>query len=183
MPSKALGFLDVDGPLNVWRAHPERLPAGYTSHRMLPPSLYARYPGKPRAYVKPLKVRLKADHGPALLGLGLDLVWGTAWMAEAKDFIAPVLGLPDLPYVDFGIDLLNDRGDGLHWKTMPLMKYAGDRPFAWIDDELTDRDRAYVKAHHPAPTLLHHVDPGHGLRDADFAVLAAFAARHGAAAA
>ncbi|MFD7663541.1 hypothetical protein [Streptomyces sp. NPDC059788] len=47
----------------------------------------------------------------------------------------------------------------------------------WIDDEITDRDCAYVTAHHPAPALLHRVDPRHGLRDNDFMVLAAFAAR------
>ncbi|MEU3399387.1 hypothetical protein [Streptomyces filamentosus] len=164
-------------------AKPEKRPAGYFTHRMKPPSLYARYPGKPRAYVKPLRVWLNPDHGPALLDLGLDLVWGTTWEADAKDFIAPVLGLPDLPYVDFGFDLLNDRGDGLHWKTKPLMAYAGDRPFCWIDDEITDRDRVFVTAHHPAPTLLHRVDPRHGLRDEDFTVLAAFAARCSAAAA
>ncbi|MFD5882599.1 HAD domain-containing protein [Streptomyces yangpuensis] len=182
MAAAPLGFLDVDGPLNPFLAKPEKRPAGYTTHRMTPPSLYARYPGKPRPYVKPLRVWLNPDHGPALLGLGLDLVWGTAWEADARDFIGPVLGLPDLPHVDFGFDLLNDRSDGLHWKTKPLMAYAGSRPFCWIDDELTDHDRAFVAEHHPAPTLLHRVDPRHGLRDDDFATLAAFAARFTAAA-
>lgn len=173
---KALCFLDVDGPLNPWMAKPEKRPAGYTTHRMKPPSLFDRYPGKPRAYVKALRVWLNPDHGPALLTLGLDLVWGTTWMGEARDFIAPVLGLPDLPYVDFGNDLEADPGDGLHWKTKPLLAYAGDRPFCWVDDEITDRDRAYVAAHHPAPALLHWVDPRRGLLEDDFTTLATFAA-------
>ncbi|MDX3165930.1 hypothetical protein PV516_19270 [Streptomyces scabiei] len=176
-------YLDVDGPLNPWLAKPEKRPAGYSTHRMKPPSLYDRHPGKPRAYVKPLRVWLNADHGPALLDLDVDLVWGTTWMAEARDFIAPVLGLPDLPYVDFGPDLLNDRDDGLHWKLPALLAHAGDRPFVWVDDEVSDRDRAYVAAHHPAPALLHWVDPRHGLRDDDFAAIAAFAGRCGASAA
>jgi hypothetical protein len=44
-----------------------------------------------------------------------------------------------------------------------------------VDDELTDRDRAWVDAHHPAPALLHHVDARHGLRTDDFAALARWA--------
>ncbi|MCZ0983858.1 hypothetical protein O1L60_44655 [Streptomyces diastatochromogenes] len=172
---KPLCYLDVDGPLNPWMAKPEKRPAGYTTHRMLPPSLYAQHPGKPRAYVKPLRVWLRPDHGPALLALGLDLVWATTWMGEARDFIAPVLGLPELPYVDFGDALGTTTDDGLHWKTKPLLVHAGDRAFCWVDDEITDRDRAYVAAHHRAPALLHRVDPRHGLRDDDFAALDDFA--------
>ncbi|MER5887743.1 hypothetical protein ABT160_28335 [Streptomyces sp. NPDC001941] len=156
-----LCFLDVDGPLNPWLAKPERRPAGYTTHRMLPPSWIAQHPGKPRAYVKPLRVWLRPDHGPALLGLGMDLVWATTWMGEARTFIAPVLGLPDLPYVDFGDTAQTPPGDGLHWKTRPLLAYAGERPFCWVDDELTDRDRAYVAAHHRASLMLERVQaPG-----------------------
>ncbi|MER5302222.1 HAD domain-containing protein [Streptomyces lasiicapitis] len=172
-----LCFLDVDGPLNPWMAKPEKRPAGYTTHRMTPPSLFAQYPGKPRAYVKPLRVWLNPAHGPALLDLGLDLVWATTWMGEARDYIAPVLGLPELPFVDFGAALGSVREDGLHWKTKPLLAYAAERPFIWLDDEISEHDRAYVVAHHSAPALLHWVDPRCGLRTDDFAALAAFAAR------
>ncbi|MGX1247700.1 hypothetical protein RKD48_000211 [Streptomyces ambofaciens] len=55
---------------------------------------------------------------------------------------------------------LQDRPDGVHWKTAHLVEYAHGRPFAWVDDEQGDRDRAYVAAHHRAPGLLHHVNPG-----------------------
>ncbi|MEU7554337.1 hypothetical protein AB0B01_18700 [Streptomyces sp. NPDC044571] len=51
---------------------------------------------------------------------------------------------------------------------------AAGRPFAWIDDEITDADRWWVAAHHPGPALLHRVDPAFGLTDADFTVLAAW---------
>ena len=54
------------------------------------------------------------------------------------------------------------------------MAYAGGRPFAWVDDEQSPADTRYVRAHHPGPALLHHVDPRIGLRDADFAALAEF---------
>ncbi|MEU1870105.1 hypothetical protein [Streptomyces sp. NPDC019793] len=70
---------------------------------------------------------------------------------------------------------LQDRPDGVHWKTAHLVEYAHGRPFAWVDDEQGDRDRAYVAAHHRAPGLLHHVNPRIGLRDDDFRALADFA--------
>ena len=55
-----------------------------------------------------------------------------------------------------------------------LVHWAAGRPFAWLDDEITDADRAWTEAHHPARTLLHSVDHRHGLTDADFATLDAW---------
>ena len=52
-----------------------------------------------------------------------------------------------------------------------LVEVAAGRPFIWVDDEITDRDRAWVAAHHGGPALLHRVDPTIGLTDKDFAVL------------
>ncbi|MFB7545121.1 HAD domain-containing protein [Streptomyces zaomyceticus] len=171
-------FLDVDGPLNPWKAKPERRPDGYTTHRMKPESWIAQHPGKPRAYVKPLRVWLNPDHGPRLLALAdrYDLVWATTWAAEADAFIAPVLGLPKLPFVDWP-EMHGAGPEGTFWKTRYLVAYAAaaGRDFAWVDDDLGDADRAYVAAHHPGAALLHHVDPRLGLLDADFAALADFA--------
>jgi hypothetical protein len=96
-------------------------------------------------------------------------------MAEANRYISPVLGLPELPFVDFGADLLRERPDGVHWKTDHLLAHAAGCPFAWVDDEQGEQDHAYVHAHHPAPALLHHVNPRIGLRAEDFHTLAAFA--------
>ncbi|MBL1086439.1 hypothetical protein JK359_31490 [Streptomyces actinomycinicus] len=162
MSRRPLLFLDVDGPLNPYAARPEHRPEGYTTIRV------------PLGYRRPLRVWLNPDHGPALLRLGYELCWATSWMAEANTWIAPVLGLPALPYVDFGRGLFAERPDGVHWKTEAIMAYAGDRPFAWVDDEQSRADLAYVTAHHPAPALLHHVDPRIGLRDSDFTALRAF---------
>ncbi|EDY64427.1 secreted protein [Streptomyces pristinaespiralis ATCC 25486] len=74
-------------------------------------------------------------------------------MDGANRWIAPVLGLPELPFVDFGDDLLQDRPDGVHWKTGPLVDHANGRPFAWVDDEQSDPDDAYVSARHHAGRL------------------------------
>jgi hypothetical protein len=61
-----------------------------------------------------------------------------------------------------------DERDGLHWKTRALVGWAAGRSFVWVDDEITDTDRAWVSAHHRGQILLHRVDPRQGLTDADF---------------
>ncbi|MFF8595765.1 hypothetical protein ACF061_30825 [Streptomyces sp. NPDC015220] len=162
--SRPLLFLDVDGPLNPWAAEPERPPRGYTTIHV------ALHPGRA------LRVRLNPSHGPALLGLGYDLCWATTWMDAANRWIAPVVGLPELPYVDFGTGLLAVRPDLVHWKTEAIVTYAAGRPFAWVDDEQSPADTEYTAARHPAPALLHHVNPRLGMRETDFTTLAEWAA-------
>ncbi|XCM30954.1 hypothetical protein ABXI76_17700 [Streptomyces parvus] len=168
-------FLDVDGPLNPYAAQPERRPAGYTTLRVPTDSGISADRGGLSTRRRPLRVWLNPEHGPALLGLGYELCWATTWMAEANRWIAPTLGLPELPFVDFGDDLFRERPDGVHWKTGPLVDYAAGRPFAWVDDEQSELDRAYVATHHEGPGLLHHVNPRLGLRENDFRTLAGFA--------
>nr|WP_211247500.1 hypothetical protein [Cryptosporangium arvum] len=93
----------------------------------------------------------------------------TTWMADANEIVAPRLGLPELPIVDFPDDAGPARG--LHWKTKFLTQEAGGRPFIWLDDEITDADRRWVRTHHHEPALLHRVDPLLGLTDTDFAAI------------
>jgi hypothetical protein len=64
-----------------------------------------------------------------------------------------------------------DERHGLHWKTRTLAGWAAGRPFAWVDDEITGTDRAWVAVHHPGPALLHRIDPVAGLTDADYLTL------------
>ncbi|MEU2132106.1 hypothetical protein [Streptomyces sp. NPDC018352] len=173
--NRPLLFLDVDGPLNPYAAKPQKRPDGYTTLRVP----WGR--GIPMAdrglpvRRRPLRVWLNPEHGRSLLGLDYELCWATTWMDDANRWIAPVLGLPELPFVDFGDALFQERPDGVHWKTAPLVRYANGRPFAWVDDEQIDLDEAYVAAHHHAPGLLHHVNPRIGLRGDDFRTLADFA--------
>lgn len=174
--SRPLLFLDVDGPLNPYAAKAERRPDGYTTLRVP----VDRGDGDLSRRRRPLRVWLHPEHGRFLLRLGFELCWATTWMGDANRWIAPVIGLPALPFVDFGDVLLRERPDGVHWKTGPLVEYAGGRAFAWVDDEQGEPDRAYVSAHHRGPALLHHVDPRVGLREDDFRTLAGFGRSPGA---
>lgn len=156
-------FLDVDGTL---------LPFGATR----PYPLYDPPRGLSGPVAHPLLTRIDPALGTRLerlAALGCELVWATTWMDVANAVIAPWLGIPPLPLVDWP-----DEGatpslgrHATHWKTRPLVDWAGGRPFLWVDDEITAADRTWVAAHHPAPALLHRVDHRHGLTDRDFTVL------------
>lgn len=142
-------FLDVDGPL---------LPFGDGIARTEP------------THDNPLLARLDPLHGPWLAALPCDLVWATTWMEDANDLLAPRLGLPKLPVATWPDDEETEEQDArqsLHWKTRGLITWAAGRPFAWVDDEITDADRAWVADHH-GNALLHRIDPRHGLTDADY---------------
>ncbi|MEV6103385.1 HAD domain-containing protein [Streptomyces sp. NPDC051940] len=171
MTARPLLLLDVDGPLNPYAAQPERRPAGYTTHRFTAPLGHGG--------ARPLRVWLSPAHGPRLLGLPYELVWATTWMHGANTHIAPVLGLPELPVIEWP-ELFAVEPDGVHWKAPHILRWAAGRAFAWVDDEITDADERFFAAHHPGPALLHHVDPRRGLRDEDFAALAAWADENGA---
>lgn len=154
---RPLLFIDVDGVLNPDRRSNGRRPEGYTTHRMRPV-------GWEQPWQKPLSVWLNPDHGSLLQGLPFELVWGTTWEDEANEWISPHVGLPTLPVVRFTRKLLR-RPDHVHWKLPDLITYAGDRPFAWLDDEITTRDGEYARVHHPHPTALVQVAPFVGLTE------------------
>ncbi|WP_207944931.1 HAD domain-containing protein [Actinomadura rubrisoli] len=152
-------FLDVDGPLIPFGAAPQQYPTYETHHQS---------PGNP------LLARINPEHGRRLMGLPCELVWATTWMTDANECICPRIGLPQLAVVTWPepSDLdEQDARDGMHWKTRALVDWAAGRPFAWVDDEITDVDRAWVSAHHSRQALLYRVDPRQGLTDADYAAL------------
>ncbi|MFI1811495.1 HAD domain-containing protein [Streptomyces sp. NPDC020422] len=150
-------FLDVDGPLIPFGG-----PDPHRTHAPAPP------PGS-----HPLLARLDPAHGSRLTALGCELVWATTWGPDANDSLAPRLGLPPLPVVEWSED--EDPADaaaGLHWKTRALSTWATGRPYAWLDDEIRAPDHAWTDAHHPKPTLLRRVNPCRGLTGADYAAVA-----------
>jgi hypothetical protein len=156
LAGRPLLFLDVDGTL---------LPVGGA-------------PGRPVADVdwdawqsveNTNLTKLTPSHGPRLLALSCDLMWATAWMHEANEVIAPLIGLPELPVVDLPAWEDEFERAELHWKTRTLVELAAGRPFVWIDDEITDTDKDWVAAHHPGRALLQRVESEYGITEADFA--------------
>ena len=173
---RPLLLIDVDGPLNPYAAKAHRRPAGYQTYRFTTPRWEAAQRcrlsawGMPNKRVKPLRVWLNAEHGTALAALPFELVWATTWEQEANDYIAPVLGLPSLPYIAWP-EPRPEPGGGVFWKTPEIVAWAKGRSFAWIDDEITDADHAWVRAHHDGRALLHRIDPRLGLTIDDIAAL------------
>ncbi|WP_327351559.1 HAD domain-containing protein [Streptomyces sp. NBC_01304] len=164
-------FLDVDGPLIPFGATSRQLPDGYPTYAT---DVDADGHAGDDSAANPLLARINPKHGSRLAALPCDLVWATTWMADANDCVAPRLGLPALPVLDWPEPTRADERAGLHWKTRPLVHRAAGRTFAWVDDEISDADRAWVAEHHPGRALLHRVDPCFGLTDADFAALDAW---------
>jgi len=159
---RPLLFLDVDGPLIPFGATREQYPEGYPTY--VPQE----------AGANPLLARVNPALGPRLLALPCDLVWATSWETEANECLAPLLGLPRLSVVTWPEPPDKPAPAGLHWKTPTLLDWSAGRPFAWLDDEITDSDRAWVEALHPTRTLLQRIDHCHGITDADFTALEAW---------
>ncbi|MGW5917876.1 HAD domain-containing protein [Nocardia fluminea] len=154
-PQHPLLFLDVDGPLLPFGEDHECQPRNAVSNSHFS--------------------RLRPEVGRWLAELPCQLVWATTWEDDANAELAPRLGLPPLPVVHWPEPSVEhereDRWFGLCWKTRTLVDWAGGRPFVWVDDEITDADRAWVATQHHGPALLRHVAPFRGLRDDDFAAL------------
>ncbi|OON81641.1 HAD domain-containing protein [Streptomyces tsukubensis] len=172
--SLPLLLLDVDGPLNPYGARFIR-PRGYVTHRFRPSAWTARQdPGSYR-FRRGLRVRLHPGHGARLLALPYEPVWATTWMHEANELIGPAIGLTaELPVIEF-TELFKKDQDGLYWKTRTVLEWTAGRPFAWVDDMITELDEAYVAEVHDTRALLLRVDPRRGLRDSDFKELGRWA--------
>src|SRR5690606_11504804 len=84
MPHRPLLFLDVDGPLIPYAVGEGRPSPGYAPLRL----------GGARRWLNP-------RHGAALLALPYRPVWATTWEHDANEVLAPLLGLPELPVVEW----------------------------------------------------------------------------------
>jgi len=153
LPGVAFVFLDADGTL---------LPFGAST---VGSSSLAPTAGSP------LVGHLDLEVAARLTVLPCELVWATTWMAEANEVLAPLLGRPALPVLDWPEPSVQDRFFGLHPKTRSVLAWAGAVDFAWVDDEITEADREWVDEHRSGAALLLRVDPHLGLTGTDLATL------------
>lgn len=147
--ARPLLFLDIDGVLNPLSPDPEQ----FTQHP-----------------VDAFTVNISAEHGTWLKELAdrFELVWATTWEHHANEHIGPLLGLPELPVVEFStyrrqpgdprfriIQLLDAR------KWAPILRHADGRPFAWIDDVIPMRIKRQALPYRGIKLI--HVNPHDGL--------------------
>lgn len=162
---KPILFIDIDGVLN-----PITPPIDMREHYRTPVTVGDGY-ATTSVWYAPI-------HGEWLLELEqrFELWWGTTWERAANRYYGPLIGLPDLPYATFPVSYGGFPGwELLYAKTKPLSELAGARPFAWIDDQITEHDQDWLDEHHPAPVLAHRIDDMRGLRHGDVDELAAWA--------
>lgn len=160
LDERPLLLLDVDGPLNPFRA---TKPEGYTKHRL---------PTAGQSF----EVWLNHDHGAMLLDFaerhGFELAWCTTWERDANTYIGPQIGLPELPVIEFGFTATD-------WKFGAVLRYAAGRPLAWLDDDFERFDpeqQEFLRQRGDTPTLLHIVSPSVGITTDDLSMVEAWAA-------
>lgn len=130
-------FVDVDGVISLFGFSPD----------------VREMPG-PLHWIEGVAHCIPEAAGERLIRLAerFELVWSTGWEQRANLHLPAVLGLPfgDLPSLTFGGRAVFGSS---HWKLDAMSAYAGDRPAAWIDDNLDEPCQAWA-ADRRAPTLL-----------------------------
>lgn len=118
-------------------------------------------------------VWLNPEHGAWLRMLAelYELVWATGWEHEAHRLLGPLLGLPEMPVIEFtnrpvfGVPL---------WKLPDVIEFVGDAPAAWIDDDIDVVVEQWA-AEREAATLLIRTDREVGFMRDHVAQLVEFA--------
>lgn len=156
MSERPILAVDVDGVLNACDWQNPEPPAGWRDARV-------------RGY----RIRHNPGHGARLLAIaeetGAELIWCTTWEEMANQYIAQLVGLPELPWVPMepgraGRKFSEYASVG-ETKAAAMAIYAGDRPFCWLDDEPDAGDELRSLA---VPHLVVHVDEESGLQDEHF---------------
>jgi hypothetical protein len=153
-------FLDVDGVISLFGFEPGDPPGRMHSIEGIPHCI---------------------GHGAAAhlarLAGRYELVWATGWEEKANEHLVSVLELPgDLPSLSFDGRAVFGSS---HWKLEAMEEYAGQRPVAWIDDNLDGRCRTWARRR-AAPTLLVETERGTGITAAHVDVLLRWADEVGA---
>jgi hypothetical protein len=141
-------FVDVDGVISVFGFSPN---AG-------------KLPG-PFHWIDGVAHCIPTDVGERLVRVSsrFELVWATGWEEKANEYLPFILNLPskELPCLMFQGQAVFGSA---HWKLGAISEYAGDRPAAWIDDNIDDACRYWATARE-APTLLVQTESAIGMTD------------------
>lgn len=147
-------LIDVDGVLNPYAAKPTRRPEGYVTYRYLN-GAWSGNRGDMRVWLNPA-------HGSMLMALDglVEMWWCTSWMEMANTLIAPAVGLPKLPVVQFA-----PKQERREWTTVDLDTLFPGEAFAWLDDDFTASDLGWASRRRAEgiPTLLIPINPRIGL--------------------
>jgi hypothetical protein len=151
-------FVDVDGVISLFGFSPG---AG-------------QLPG-PLHWIDGVAHCIPDDVGARLVTLAdrFELVWATGWEERANEHLPFILQVPfrDLPTLVFGGRAVFGSA---HWKVDAINEYAGNRPAAWIDDNIDETCAAWAEGR-AAPTLIVETSPSVGLTDEHVAELLAWA--------
>jgi hypothetical protein len=111
------------------------------------------------------------------LAESFDLVWATGWEERANEHLPYLLKLPfrELPWLSFDGRAVFGSA---HWKVDGIDRFAGERPAAWIDDNLDETCIAWAKGR-SAPTMLVETHSSVGLTDEHVSQLLEWAAALG----
>ena len=144
---KPILFVDVDGVISLFGFAPDT----------------AQLPG-PFHWIDGIAHCIPEVAGERLKRLAdrFDLVWATGWEEKANEYLPFILGL-DGEYPVLTFDGRAVFGSA-HWKLDAIDEYAGDRPAAWIDDNLDDACKLWA-LERKAPTLLVETQPATGITD------------------
>jgi len=141
-------FVDVDGVISLFGFAPD----------------VGQLPG-PLHWIDGVAHCIPVEVGQRLVRLAdaFELVWATGWEERANEHLPYLLELPfpELPTLSFDGRAVFGSS---HWKVDAIGDYAGDRPAAWVDDNLNEECFFWAKVR-KAPTLLVETEPSVGLTD------------------
>jgi len=144
-------LLDVDGPLNVFGGD-----FGVLSAKGFSAVQANGYAVMVNPAVGELLKEFAQRHG-------MQLVWATMWQELAHEHIAPIFSFEQMPHVSFAGGVPTGTPIEVYTKTPNIAAACGGRPFAWLDDEITQADVEWMDRNCSTPHLLVPVSAATGI--------------------